>query len=657
VKRKPAILKAIQKLSVSLSRSNGWWLTLLLLLVVLVPSACLLWFMNQAVQNERLAVRQKLVDAYRGHLSLASERLENFWRQTAGELDARAEKTSAPALFAEEVRAGRADSVINFYTQLRREDLPGTAPRPRETVPPGWQEAQRLEATDPTAAADAYARIAAQVTNVNHAALALQSQARCLVRSGKKAEAISVLTGPLAEDRYRNTTDAEGRLIAPNAGLMAIELVKDSAPEKAAVLYNRLKEQVLNYDSAMSSSQRRFLMRELQRSFPDQKEFPMLASEDLAARYAEAGAGDAMRPGLHPSPLPGIWQFSSSRGLVVTLHKTENLLARMRAAAATPDLPADVRVDFVAPGQDAEGSLLSLPAGSTFQGWRLALSLRDQRLFDTATSERARSYVWIGALVVATVIVLAVLALGLVRRQAALTQLRNDLVANVTHELKTPLSSMRLLVETLLNSPRLDEKIAREYLDLIAKENVRLSRLIDNFLTFSRIERNKYTFDFKEVSASTIAEEAVAAVRERFNTSGCHFDVQVGADMPRVVADADAMVTALVNLLDNAYKYSGEPKEITLATAAQNGSVFFTVKDNGIGLSPRETKRIFRRFYQVNQSSSPATGGCGIGLSIVQFVVTAHHGTVRVESELNRGSTFILTLPASGSNNQPEKKI
>jgi signal transduction histidine kinase len=646
----------LRNASVSLSRSNGWWLTLLLLLVVLVPSACLLWFMNQAVQNERLAVRQKLVDAYRGHLSLARERLENFWQQTAGELDARAKKISSSALFAEEVRAGRADSVINLYTQLRREDLPGAAPRPRETVPAGWLEAQKLESSDPIAAAGAYARIAAQVTNVNHAALALQSQARCLLRSGKKDAAISVLTGPLAEDRYRNATDAEGRLIAPSTELMAIELVKDSAPEKAGVLYSPLKEQVLNYDSAMSSAQRRFLMRELQRLFPDQNEFPMLAAEDLAARYTEAGAGNAPGPGLHTSSLPGIWQFGSSGGLVVTLHKTENLLARMRAAAATPDLPADVRVDFVAPGQDAEGSLLSLPAGPALQGWRLALSLRDQRLFDAATSERARSYVWIGALVVAAVIILAVLALGLLRRQAALTQLRNDLVANVTHELKTPLSSMRLLVETLLDSPRLDEKIAREYLELIAKENVRLSRLIDNFLTFSRIERNKYTFDFKEVSASRIAEEAAATVRERFNAPGCQFEVRITADLPPVVADADAMVTALLNLLDNAHKYSGEPKQIALAAAAENGSVCFTVKDNGIGLSPRETKRIFRRFYQVNQASSPATGGCGIGLSIVQFVVTAHHGTVRVESEPDRGSTFILTIPASGSSNQPKIK-
>ena len=261
--------------------------------------------------------------------------------------------------------------------------------------------------------------------------------------------------------------------------------------------------------------------------------------------------------------------------------------------------------------------------------------------------QRIASYVWIGVLVFATVIVLAALALRLVRRQMALTQLRNDLVANVTHELKTPLSSMRLLVDTLLNSQPLHEQTAREYLQLIAQENLRLSRLIDNFLTFSRMERNKYAFGFKEVPAADIVEGAIAAVRERFNVPGCQFKTQIAPDLPAVVADADAMVTAVVNLLDNAYKYSGDEKQITLSARAENGSVCFAVEDNGIGLSPRDTKRIFKRFFQVDQRLSRSGGGCGLGLSIVKFIVTAHHGSVRVESQPGRGSTFTISLPGA----------
>jgi signal transduction histidine kinase len=249
--------------------------------------------------------------------------------------------------------------------------------------------------------------------------------------------------------------------------------------------------------------------------------------------------------------------------------------------------------------------------------------------------------------VVATVGVLGALALRLVRRQVAVTRLRNDLVANVTHELKTPLASMRLLVETLLNADRLNETTAREYLQLIAQENARLSRLIDNFLTFSRMERNKYTLGFKPVPAAAIVEGAAAAVREKFRAPGCRFEVQAARELPAVLADADAMVTALVNLLDNAYKYSGDTKEITLLAGAENGSVMFSVKDNGIGLSARETKKVFKRFYQVDQRLSRSGSGCGLGLSIVEFIVKAHRGTITVQSQPGQGSTFTIALPVA----------
>jgi signal transduction histidine kinase len=161
------------------------------------------------------------------------------------------------------------------------------------------------------------------------------------------------------------------------------------------------------------------------------------------------------------------------------------------------------------------------------------------------------------------------------------------------------------------------------------------------------MERNKYALDFSEVPARTIVEGAAAAVQERFHAPGCRFEVQMASDLPPIVADADAMVTAVVNLLDNAWKYSGDDKQITLTAAAENGSVVFAVRDNGIGLSPRDTKRIFKRFYQVDQRLARSAGGCGLGLSIVKFIVTAHSGAIRVESEPGHGSTFVITIPAA----------
>lgn len=618
---------------------SGLWLMMLLLLAALVPSVCLLWFMNQAVRNERAAVRQKLADAYRVNLSLVQAQLEAHWRQEAVALDSQVDQFPPAALFARHVRAGLADAVVCFDA-AGKVAYPGQAlvAAPAAAAGP-WVEAERLEAGNPAEAAAAFARLAGQATDTTMAARALQAQARCLIKASKKDEALSLLTGPLEEERYRRATDAQGRLIVPNAELMALELLGGAASNRPYAPLERLKGRVLDYeDPALSAPQRRFLMRELQRLFPDRAVAALLAAEDLAARYVEAGPAMAAEPGLRHSGLPGVWQSTSSRGRVVTLHQTEALLRRM---------PANISSQLLPPGKEFERFFLSLPAGTNMPGWRLAISLPGGRPFDTLAEQRIASYLWIGLLVFATVIILAALALRLVRRQVALTQLRNDLVANVTHELKTPLSSMRLLVETLLNSQPLHEQTAREYLQLIAQENLRLSRLIDNFLTFSRMERNKYAFGFKEVPAAAILEGAVTAVRERFNAPGCQFQTQAAADLPCVLADADAMVTALVNLLDNAYKYSGEEKQIALSAAAANGSVAFSVRDNGIGLSPRDTRRIFKRFFQVDQRLSRSGGGCGLGLSIVKFIVTAHHGSVRVESQPGRGSTFTISLPGA----------
>jgi signal transduction histidine kinase len=253
------------------------------------------------------------------------------------------------------------------------------------------------------------------------------------------------------------------------------------------------------------------------------------------------------------------------------------------------------------------------------------------------------------------------------RRQMRLTRLKNDLVATVSHELKTPLASIRLLVDTLLAAEtsgteevvgkdlRRTETVlpttssvplpVREYLELIAKENARLTRLIDNFLTFSRMERNKQAFSLAAVEPAAIVAAAADAVRERFEQSGCRFDVEVEPGLPSVTADVDAMTTALVNLLDNAWKYSEADKQITLRAYADGGRVALAVSDNGIGLSRAACKRVFERFYQVDRQLSRSRGGCGLGLSIVEFIVKGQGGEVTVRSRPGQGSTFTIILP------------
>jgi signal transduction histidine kinase len=579
------VRRILRKFSIDASRPNPGWLTLLLLLSVLVPSACLVWFMNLAVRNEGAAMRQHLMDAYRENLAVAQNRTDAFWSDATRNIPTNS--LFAPALFAAAIRAGVADSVVIL-------DSRGEVVYPVSAAP---QEG----------GAD------------SSAARALQAQMRSLMESGKKREAIALATNSLVVPRFAGAVDAQGRLIVPNAELLALEVGGDSGG-----LRDRLSVTVLDYDSPMASPQRRFLMRRLLQLFPSQAPFPTLAAEDLAADYLE----------LKPANI-----LSVKAGKMLLLYRTETLQRRMREVLGT-------NLTLLPPGTDPGSYLLAISAGTNLPGWQIAPAVNDRQLFDAAAEAQIASYVWIGILALGAVAVLALVSVRLIRRQAAAAQLRNDLVANVTHELKTPLSSMRLLVDTLLNSSVLHEETARQYLQLIASENLRLSRVIDNFLAFSRMERNKQAFDFNETAPKTIVDNAAAAVRERFNTPECRFETQVAANLPPIRADAGAIVTALVNLLDNASKYSGDRKEITLRAGATNGHVTFAVADNGIGLAPRETKRIFRRFYQVNQRLARTGGGCGLGLSIVQFIVTAHHGTVRVESEPGRGSIFTISIPA-----------
>jgi signal transduction histidine kinase len=429
-----------------------------------------------------------------------------------------------------------------------------------------------------------------------------------------------------------------------------LELLQGAnASARRASAWERLRKATLDYDnSTLSAPQRHFLLRQLHRLHPEAETGALLAAEDLADQYVSAGPIQFGESGLRATSTPGVWQFASAHGCVLLLHRTEGLLARVRTGTVAQLLPPDLNLTLLPPGEEAAGFFPSLPASPLLPGWRLTLALKDQRLFDTAAEHRVAAYVWTGALVVAAVVVLASMALGLVRRQTALTQLRNDLVANVTHELKTPLASMRLLVDTLLGSESLHPPAVRDYLQLIAQENLRLSRLIDNFLAFSRMERNRYKFDFQPVPAAEIVEAAAVAVRKRFREAGCRFEIHPAAQLPSVMADSAALVTVLVNLLDNAFKYSGDGKQITLAAEAADGRVCFTVADNGIGLSPRDSRRIFKRFYRV-PGVDQAGGGCGLGLSIVDFIVRAHRGSVSVQSRLGRGSTFTVEIPAAAS--------
>jgi signal transduction histidine kinase len=627
---------------------SGLWPLLLALLVVLIPTACVLWFLNQAIRNERLAAKQRLVEAYRGYLPLLRNRLETYWQQQAAALEAAAGKLPPPAAFAACVRAGLADGVVCYDAAGRPAyPAPAVAPKVLPAEDDAWENARQLEYAhnEAAAAAAVYAGLAKSVTDDALAARAIQAQARCLARAGATEEAVRLLAGTLAENRFAQVVDSEGRLLVADGQLRALDLMADRRGPAFRQMADRLARRLADYGPPlMPAAQRRFLMKELGRLTGGAAVFPTLAAEELAAAYLEnpRPAADAA---LRPSGLPGVWQFAPPRGRVVALLRGSSIAERAAKIIAADTLPPEVRVDLVPPeAETADSAELLLPGGSRMPGWRLSLLLPGGEP-SLAGDRQVAAYVWIAVLVIVAMSIVAVAVAGILRRQLRLTRLKNDLLATVSHELKTPLSSIRLLVDTLLDAKERDDAKTDDYLRLVAKENARLSHLIDNFLSFSRMERGKRVFEFALISPAEIARRAVEAGGERFQTPPCRLEVESAAGVPPVMADADALVTAVVNLLDNAYKYSAGEPHIVLRTYADNGNVRFAVSDDGVGLSPRAVKRVFRPFYQVDRHLSRAAGGCGLGLSIVKFIVQAHGGRVRVESRLGQGSTFTIAIP------------
>jgi len=495
---------------------------------------------------------------------------------------------------------------------------------------------------DPRGAADTYAKIAKDAKNVNAEAQALRAQMRCLAKAGDKQKAIQIATTVLNKPKYRDAADAHGRLIVPSAQLFALQLMESSKHLDYRETLKLLVRRLTDYsDAEMGASQRRFLMQQL-REISAEVSLPTLAAEILAAEYLDSDTSTPEDSHLRGTRREGTWQLASPDKKVIGLFRNDRIISEMRSLIDSRVSLTGASITVVPPGRrDADRPpFLSVPASPHLPDWQLALHLEGPDPFAAAAGKRITAYLWAALLVIAVIVVLA-----LVSRQMKLTRLKNDLIATVSHELKTPLASMRVLVDTLLEGHYRNTQQAEEYLHLVARENVRLSRLIDNFLTFSRMERNKRSFEFTEVRADEIVAAAVDAVGERFQPPGCRFDVETADDLPTITADRDAMVTVLLNLLDNAYKYSENDKHVVLRTCNADGDVCFEVEDNGIGLSRRALKKIFGRFYQVDQSLSRNVGGCGLGLSIVKFIVEAHGGSVEARSQPGQGSTFAVRLP------------
>ncbi|PIC97583.1 PAS domain-containing sensor histidine kinase [Sporosarcina sp. P26b] len=225
-----------------------------------------------------------------------------------------------------------------------------------------------------------------------------------------------------------------------------------------------------------------------------------------------------------------------------------------------------------------------------------------------------------------------------------LEQVRKDFVANVSHELKTPVTSIKGFSEMLLDGAVEDPVIKREFLEIMYKESNRLQLLIEDLLRLSSMERGSFEITRKPVDLVDVVQQSIKIVQAKVQEKDMRIDLHIPQQV-MIPADHDRLVQVMVNLLNNAIAYSQEETIVTVLVEEVEEYVEITVRDQGIGIMPSELPRLFERFYRVDRARSRESGGTGLGLAIVKHIVEAHHGIVTVESEVGVGTVFRIHLP------------
>ena len=230
-------------------------------------------------------------------------------------------------------------------------------------------------------------------------------------------------------------------------------------------------------------------------------------------------------------------------------------------------------------------------------------------------------------------------------RLEELNKIKSYFVSSVTHELKTPLTSIKMFSELLQGNKNISDKKSKEYLQIIEGESERLRRLIDNVLDFAKIEKGIKTYEFISVSLNDIVERAVRSVEYQFKIAKILLKKEICKEKLIIKADPDAVEEAVLNLLSNAIKYSPAKTKSTITTFVQNGYAVVEVKDEGAGIADKDVKNIFDPFFRTKDTKIVKAEGTGLGLAIVKHIIDAHNGKVDVKSEVGIGSTFSISFP------------
>lgn len=288
-----------------------------------------------------------------------------------------------------------------------------------------------------------------------------------------------------------------------------------------------------------------------------------------------------------------------------------------------------------------------------FRGLTLGIKFQGTSVEEMGRNFVRRSFILLCILTLLTIGGL-VLTKHVVSKEMALARLKSDFVSNVSHELRTPLALIRLYAETLELGRITTREKKQQYYRIVRKESERLTALINNILDFSRIEAGRKEYEFRETDIGDLVHNTLDSYRYQIESQGFAFEEKIDDNLPPVIVDREAIARAVVNLVNNALKYSADDKFLGVKLYRDNGSVKLEVVDHGIGIARRDQSKIFEKFYRTGDPLVHNTKGSGLGLSLVRHITEAHGGEIEVDSTPGKGSRFVLSLPLNGS---PQQRI
>ncbi len=334
---------------------------------------------------------------------------------------------------------------------------------------------------------------------------------------------------------------------------------------------------------------------------------------------------------------------------------TEYLRDYLFQRAMQRHVPSE-KTGWILKGNDSQIILRpeQLPSGSVtlktdfagnFPPWRLEFYQQGSPLLETFLTSQRGIYFYMFLLIAGILVFGLILTIRTVSRELELAKMKSDFVSTISHEFKSPLTSIRQLAEMLQAGRVPSEKRRRKYYDVLVEQSERLSLLTDNVLNIAKLEEGKKEFKLEKIDMDGLLKEIVSTIQEQVRHKGFVIQLKSEKSLPPVKVDSAAITQAVTNLLDNAIKFSGESREIIVRSFKENQHLVISVKDFGSGVRKDELDKVFERFHRGGDELTRTVKGSGLGLTIVKQIVEAHHGKVSVESEPGSGSTFSIRIP------------